>query len=346
MEFVNTSYRTATKAQRATARRHWVAGSLALAVGFTVTIAPSVSSASVLDAVPESTVHPGWPTTLVYAEPGSETSTQLVESVAPIAELVKRQLGVTIKTYFTTTYAPAIEAVGAGKVQIEFDGPAEYELSLSEGQKLENIGYEIASLPSGSRGSYDYWSYGVVNPKLNPQITSLSDAKGKKVCFSDPASTSGYLYPEYGLIEAGVSPTTGVTADFVGTDSLTAVDAAKGLCQVGFSNNVSMPPIFSADHIPRSDIKIIWKSQPIPDGPLVVSKSVPASLRAALEKLLVNEANAPYLATHGYCKSVSACETIMGGGFYGWAPPNVLNVQASVGPVCKATKNPECGKSA
>jgi phosphonate transport system substrate-binding protein len=49
-----------------------------------------------------------------------------------------------------------------------------------------------------------YYSVGVVKPKLNPGITSIKDFAGKKTCYSDPASTSGYLAAAPG--DDGVGP--------------------------------------------------------------------------------------------------------------------------------------------
>jgi phosphonate transport system substrate-binding protein len=333
---------TRSAARRALGRRCRVLARLVIAVALATITACSGSSASGDNSDSGNPAHPGWPATLVFAWPGgAPNSTQLANDFAPLAELIKKKLGITVTTYYSTSYAASIEAQKAGKVQLLSYGPFEYIVALNGGLKIEDIGNE--TLGPGKNDAY-YYSYAVVNPKLTPQITSLKDARGKKVCFSDPASTSGYFYPEYGLIKAGISPTTGVTPTFAGTDSLTAIDVAKGVCQIGFSNNLNLPAIFTANHIPHSDIEIIWKSPPIPDGAMGVSDSVPASLRAALEKVLVNEGNAPYLVAHGYCtSSVTACEELLDN--YSFTPPGTLNVVALVQPICKVTKNPACKPS-
>lgn len=297
-----------------------------------------ISSAA--PAMPAQSVsHAGWPSSLVFTFAWVPTSTALKQSFAPIAALIKKQLGVTVNTYFTSTDTTAIEAQIANKAQLQVLGPFEYELALHDHAKVEVLAN--FKQPPAAGGLY-YWSLAIVNPHINPGITSVKDAKGQKICFTDPGSTSGYFYPEYALQKAGIQPSQ-VTIDYVGADALGAVDAAKGLCQVGFTNSAVLSTVFGPDHVSHSDAKIIWKSPPIPEGPMIVNDSVPASLRAALKKLLVTEANVKYLTAHGYCSSIAECERTMGGSFYGFAPASAINYSESILPVCRAIKLKTCG---
>jgi phosphonate transport system substrate-binding protein len=281
------------------------------------------------------TVNSTWPTTLTIGEVGEENSTSLEASLAPLTKLFKAKLGITLKVTTGTSYAAMIEAQQAGKAQLIEYGPFSYWLALQNGLKIENIGIPITA--PGTDGGY--YSEAVVNPKLNPGITSLKDFAGKKTCFSDPASTSGYLYPSYGLLQAGISPTTGVTPVFAGSDSTAPLDVAKGSCQVGFTNNLSLPLIYTQNHIPQSDIKIVWKSVEIPGSPIAASDSLPASLRSAMVSLLVKDANSPYYVSQGYCSSVSQCNTATTQ--WGFANPSVANY-SSIANICKLTNSPSC----
>jgi phosphonate transport system substrate-binding protein len=296
------------------------------------TTSTSTSSAAAAGA---SNARQGWPTTLTMGEVGAENSTALEASLAPLAKLIQAKLGISLNVTTGTSYAAMIEAQEAGKAQLIEYGPFSYYIALNKGLKISNIGIPISA--PGTDGGY--FSEGVVNPKLNPQITSLKDFAGKKTCYSDPASTSGYLYPSYGLLQAGVNPVTGVTAVFAGSDTTAPLDVAKGSCQVGFTNNLDLPPVFTQNHVPHSDIKIVWTSQEIPGSPLAISDSLPASLRSALENLLLTDANSVYFAAHHYCASVSACTNITGQ--WGFASPSVANYSA-IAQICKLTNSPSC----
>jgi phosphonate transport system substrate-binding protein len=300
-----------------------------------VAVAACGSGSSSTAAGSVNKVHPGWPSTLVLGDPGEDNATSLLQMVTPLQDLLKAKLGIHLTVVTGTSYASMIEAQEAGKAQLIEYGPFSYWIALHHGLKIQNLGIIITA--PGTNGGY--YSLGVVNPKLTPQITSIKDFAGKKTCFSDPASTSGYLYPSYGLLSAGINPSTGITPFFAGTDTTAPLDVAKGSCQVGFTNNVQLPLIFTQNHIPTSDIKIVWTSPEIPGSPIAASDSLPASLRSALENLLVTDGNSAYFAAHHYCSSVAACDNMTQQ--WGWAPPSAANY-SKITQICKLTNSPSC----
>jgi phosphonate transport system substrate-binding protein len=300
-----------------------------------VVAAACSSSSTTATSTSANKVHPGWPTTLVYGAVGEDDATTLLQSLAPLQDLFKAKLGIHLTVVTGTSYASMIEAQEAGKAQLIEYGPFSYWIALNNGLKIQNVG--IVTIAPNTTGAY--YSVGVVNPKLNPKITSIKDFAGKKTCYSDPASTSGYLYPSYGLLQVGINPNTGVTPVFAGSDTTAPLDVAKGSCQVGFSNNQDLPLIFTQNHVPTSDIKIVWTSVPIPGSPVAASDSLPASLRTALENVLVNDANSAYYVAHHYCSSITACNNLTGQ--YGFAAPSVANYSV-ISKICKLTKSPSC----
>jgi phosphonate transport system substrate-binding protein len=316
-----------------TPKLRWVAVMTLLA---TVTLAAcSSSNSGGSTGTTGNKVHPGWPTTLVFGSVGQDNATTLLQSLAPLQDLLRAKLGIHLTVVIGTSYASLIEAQAAGKAQLIEYGPFSFWIAQHEGIKIQNVGVVIDA--PNTTGAY--YSVGVVNPKLNPGITSIKDFKGKKTCYSDPASTSGYLYPSYGLLSVGINPNTGVTPVFAGSDTTAPLDVAKGSCQVGFSNNQDLPLIFTQNHIPQSDIKIVWTSVAIPGSPVAASDSLPASLRSALENVLVNDGNSAYFVAHHYCSSIASCNNITGQ--YGYAPPSVANYNV-ITTVCDLTKSPSC----
>jgi phosphonate transport system substrate-binding protein len=284
------------------------------------------------------TVNSTWPTSITFGSVGQSNATTLLQSMEPVVKLLQAKLDVKMNVVVGTSYSAMIEAQQAGKAQLVEYGPFSYYIAVNHGLKIENVGLPITA-PNTDGG---YYSEAVVNPQKNPGITTLADAAGKKVCFSDPASTSGYLYPSYGLLTDKISPTTGVTPVFAGSDSTTAIDAAQGSCQIGFTNSISLPLVYTQNHVSKSSLKVIWTSQEIPASPVAASDSLPASFRAALENVLVNDANSPYMAAHGYCSSAAQCTTITSQ--WGYAKPSLANY-APIAQICKVTKSSSCNFS-
>ena len=298
----------------------------------------ATASAAAAGSGTGNTVNPTWPTSITFGEVGASNATTLLQTLAPLQKLMQAKMDVKLNVVTGTSYAAMIEAQQAGKAQLVSYGPFSYWIALNHGLKIQDVGL-VTSAPNTDGG---YYSYGVVDPQRTPDIKTIKDVAGKKTCFSDPASTSGYLYPSYGLLQAGISPATGVTPVFAGSDSTTAIDVAQGSCQVGFTNNFSLPTIYTSNHIAKSAIKIIWTSPEIPANPIAASDSLPSSFRNALENLLVTDGNSAYFAAHGYCSSVSACTTVTGQ--YGFASPSLANYN-TIGNICKLTKSPSCNLS-
>jgi phosphonate transport system substrate-binding protein len=284
------------------------------------------------------TVNSTWPTQITFGSVGEANATTLLASVEPVVKLLQAKLDVKMNVVTGTSYSAMIEAQQAGKAQLVEYGPFSYYIAVNHGLKIQNVGLPITE-PNTDGG---YYSEAVVNPQKNPDITSLKDAAGKKVCFSDPASTSGYLYPSYGLLTDKINPSTGVTPVFAGSDSTTAIDASQGSCQIGFTNSISLPLVYTQNHVSKSSLKVIWTSQEIPASPVAASDSLPQSFRTALENVLVNDANSPYMAAHGYCSSVAQCTTVTSQ--WGYAKPSLANY-APIAQICKVTKSSSCNFS-
>ena len=281
------------------------------------------------------TVNSTWPTQITYGAVGESNATSLLQTLSPLQKLLQAKMDVKLNVVTGTSYSAMIEAQEAGKAQMVSYGPFSYWIATNHGLKIQDVGI-LTDAPNTDGG---YYSEAVIDPQRTTDIDSLKQAAGKKVCFSDPASTSGYLYPSYGLLSNGINPSSGVQAVFAGSDSTTAIDVAQGSCQVGFTNNLNLPPIFTQNHISKSAIKIIWTSQEIPGNPTAVSDSLPQSFRTTLENLLVSDGNSTYYAAHGYCSSVAQCTTETGQ--YGFANPDVANY-APIAQICKVTKSSSC----
>ena len=79
-----------------------------------------------------------------------------------------------------------------------------------------------------------YQSYGITQAD-NDEINGIEDFAGKNVCFVDPGSTSGFLYPSAGLLDAGIDPETDVTPVFAGGHDASVISVKNGDCDAGFA---------------------------------------------------------------------------------------------------------------
>ena len=304
------------------------AGSLMLA-------ACGSSSTSAADsAAGANKAHPDWPSTITIGAIPAENATALQASLDPIEKLLKMKLGVDVKTFSGTSYSALIEAQKAGKVDLVEYGPLSYYIAQHTGVGVKNVGIMTQSATDNG----NYHSIGWANAKQT-DVKSLADFKGKKTCFVDPASTSGYLFPSYGLLSAGLNPKTDVDPVFAGAHDASIESIAKGTCEVGFSEDIIAPQLEKQGKLKASDVRQVWQSPEIPGSPWAVSTKLPQDLQDQIEKVLDTDGNADQMAKLGICSSATSCQTALG--FWGFKDPSVADFSV-IDKVCAATKSTSC----
>ena len=78
--------------------------------------------------------------------------------------------------------------------------------------------------------------------------------KGKKVCFVDPSSTSGYLFPSYNLLEAGIDPEKDITPVFAGKHDVSVQKVGEGVeCDAGFAEDSEVEKSDAVEVIDQHD---------------------------------------------------------------------------------------------
>ena len=124
-------------------------------------------------------------------------------------------------------------------------------------------------------------------PKDSP-YHSLADlkahAKDIVFSFSDPASTSGNLYPRVGLLNAGINPEKDFKkVVFSGTHPATVLIVASGKVDAaGFSASAETR-LIALHRIAPGDLRILWTSELIPNGPTTVRKGLPEQLKKDIQ---------------------------------------------------------------
>ena len=278
--------------------------------------------------------HPNWPSTITIGSIPVENATQLEASLEPIEKLITQKLGLKVKVFSGTSYAALIEAQKAHKVDLVEYGPLSFYIAEHTGVGVENVG--IMANSATDDGSYH--SIGWANASQTG-VNSLADFKGKKTCFVDPASTSGYLFPTYGLMQVHLNPQTDVKPVFAGAHDASLESIAKGTCEVGFSEDVIAPQLEEQGKVKASDVRQVWQSPLIPGSPIAVSTSLPADLRAQLDNVLDTYGNADQLTKLGICSDAASCKKTMG--IWGFKPPSVADYSV-IDKVCAETKSTSC----
>jgi len=242
------------------------------------------------------------PKTLVFAAVPAEESTSLQQSYGTVLELLEKETGATIEFQNATDYAAVIEGMRAGQIDIAFFGPFSYVLAKNQDPGIT----PVAAVVDDKGAEPGYQSYGIV--PADSDIDDLAGFAGKTVCFVDPNSTSGYLYPTAGLIKAGVDPVKGLTPVYAGGHDASALTVARGQCDAGFAYDQMVDSqLIESGQLKKGQLRTVWKSETIAGSPIAVASDVDPELRQTIADTFAEKANVDYLMEHGFCDTADSC---------------------------------------
>lgn len=190
----------------------------------------------------------------------------------PLMDYIAAETGKTVEYHESTDYAALIEAAVAGKIDVASFSGFTYVTATNNGAALT----PISSIITEEGQEPGYFSQAIV-PK-GSDITDLAGFEGKKVCFVDPSSTSGYLFPSYNLLNEGIDPETDVTPVFAGKHDVSVTKTGEGVeCEAGFAED---------SEVAKSDKVEIISETMVPGAPIVLSNTLPEELQAQLTDIL------------------------------------------------------------
>jgi phosphonate transport system substrate-binding protein len=240
------------------------------------------------------------PTKLVFAPVPAENAVVTASNWAPFVKALSDRIGIPVEQVASTDYAGVTEGVLAGKVDIASYGPLSYYIATQAGAKIRGVA--ISSSSFGAPATYQSYLFTRSN---RSDINSIADIKGKKVCFGDPESTSGTLYPYLMLADANLDPQKDMTAVVAGAHDKSILGVVNGQCDAGFAfDTIVETPSGAATAVKSSDLKIIQKSKPIPNSPIAVRSDLPPALFKQLSEV-IPDIDALYLQGKGYCPSTA-----------------------------------------
>ena len=216
-----------------------------------------------------------------------EATAVLVPLYDQFGKLLAAKLGCDVKIQITTTYTTEIEAMRQGKLEVAELGPFGYELAKKEVPGLT----AVAQFGSADGKPVTYWA-SIVTWK-GSGINSLMDLKGKSFAFADPASTSGYLMPSYGMKSVGLDAKKDVKGFFAGTHTASFEALRNRKVQAGEINSDTLTLAKSKGWWKASDYITLWKSQPLPLDPIVIDPKIKDPLRKHLVNALQSLELAP-----------------------------------------------------
>ena len=219
---------------------------------------------------------------------GGENDADRLARVDNYKKLLETTFQVPVKLLVAADYAGVIQAFAAKQLEICYMSPAAYASAWIES------GGDVVPLTVSQEvdGATSYVA--VLYTRADSGIKSLDDMKGHSLAWADPNSASGYLIPRAEFRTMGIDPEPGKyfsRTGFAGGHEQTVVavlnhqyDAGvtwtSGLGDVaaGYTRG-TLRMMVDKKMLDMKDLRIIWRSRPILNGPLTVRKSTPQAFQ-------------------------------------------------------------------
>jgi len=228
---------------------------------------------------------------------GGENAADRLRSNECLRERTENLLGVETKLFAPADYNGVIEGLLGGNLDMAWLGASGYAaVYLKDPEAVEPVLVKI-----NVDGSYGYHSIGFA--RADSGITGLEDMKGKTFGFGDPNSTSGYLIPSIEIPAAGYTMKPGDhfgDVVFTGGHEQTIVAVYNGDIDAGVTwadgigaweegfNSGALRKATDAGLIDMTELTEIWRSNVIPEGPIVLRKSLPEKVKLMMVGLMAS----------------------------------------------------------
>lgn len=213
---------------------------------------------------------------------GDEAAQDIITRNQCLEDYVSEAFMVPAKTFTFKDYAGTMESFVGGNLDYTWFGSSGYAgLYLQDPEAGEPIMTRMQ--PTGDMGYYS-----VMVTRADSGIESLEDMQGKKLGFADPNSTSGYLIPSIELADKlGDLGEYFSSAEFQGghengvlavlngdIDASVTWVSGVGAWEEGYTSG-NLRKMVDKGILNMDDIKQIWSSNLIPNGPIVMRKALP-----------------------------------------------------------------------
>ncbi len=220
----------------------------------------------------------------------------LLDDVRPLIAYLEDELHRPIDTQVTASYDDLRQRLANGTVDIGVVPPALFVLTQKEQPDLEALAVKLVDGSTGSDGALYVDDASGIN--------DLQQLRGKRFCYADQKSTTGYVFPRAALRKAGMDPDRDVISHFSGNHIAVLRDLAAGVCDAGA---VYSGGYLAADRagVPVQRLRQLAMTGRSPQDAVCAGPKVPVALRQQLKKVLLSYDGKAHGSMNGRVERIS-----------------------------------------
>lgn len=225
-------------------------------------------------------------TKLTFAFQPQENPEGLMPNAEKLKTFVEKETGYEVEIFVPTTYASVVEAMRSNNADVAYFSAWPY----LKAHMMANAELLLVEERNGQPFYYSHWYVA-----KDSKIKELKDLKGKKIAFTSPTSTSGYLFPMAELVKAKiVDPNTegklDMNAQFAGGYESALKTLANGKVDAAAASDYALARYLSEEE--QKKIRVLHKQGPVPTHLIAVNGDLDKEIKDTLKKALLklNEA--------------------------------------------------------
>lgn len=226
---------------------------------------------------------------------GGENESDRLRNNECMRNQLSERLGIPVELFPAPDYAGVIQGLVARQLDFAGLGASAYAaVYLQDPEAVDPV--FVSAEADGSTGYV-----AVMYTRADSGITSLEEMRGRSLAYADPNSASGYLIPRFELSRMGINDAEYFSATgFGGGHEQAVVAVLQGQYDAGVTwasgqgdpmqgyTRGNLRRMIDNGLLNMADLRIIWTSPLIPNGPWVVRRDMPTEAREIVVDWMAN----------------------------------------------------------
>jgi phosphonate transport system substrate-binding protein len=266
-------------------RNHWIREILLgiMAVIVVVSCTPTTTQSPTDSAEAEASL-----TQLTFGVgPYFPTPNENREQFEPLFNTLAEQVNLPAEVTVADDWMGISEALRSRTLDVAWLGPWGYVLAKHSDPSLQ----AIATVEYKDKPTY----YSVLMARADAPFNTLDEAIAQsqqgtklKLSLADVGSTSGWLIPQAEFKRRNLDPKAVFDYSEGASHAAQAIAVLSNQVDIASDYDRNLDVLTDEGRIDKSQLKIIWQSDPLPNDPIVVRSDFPEDIKTQLQEALIN----------------------------------------------------------
>ncbi|KAF1048682.1 MAG: Phosphate-import protein PhnD [Herbaspirillum frisingense] len=218
----------------------------------------------------------------------------------PLMDELRDQLKIPVEVVVPSSYGAVIESLIAGAVDVARLGPASYVTAHRGDPQVTPFASMEQQEPNfAAQGGASAVYYSLLITRQQGPYDSIASLRGKVLALADPDSTSGALIPRHifarqNNLQLGKYFS---RIGYSGNHEQSVLAVMNRNADAAFVASTNLSRMISDGKLKKRDVRVLWRSAPIPFDPFVYRGQLCADIRNKIRAVFLSGRSAQVKAT-------------------------------------------------